>query len=261
MSLLLTSLGLAILINVIMFIPAYFFRTDVLTDLSYGLTFIVLAFLILILNSFAIGKLILFIMVLVWGLRLALFLFKRIRKIKKDSRFDRIRGSFFKFLGFWLLQGFTVWIILIPTLIYLDADYVSVSVASLMGFFIWISGLLVEAVADNQKFAFKNNPKNKGKWIESGLWRYSRHPNYFGEMLCWIGIYFYTLPVLSLSVLHTLIGLVSPLYIIFILRFVTGVPKLEKGADAKYGKYKGYRDYKKRTSMIILWPNRKNRKK
>ncbi|KYK26044.1 hypothetical protein AYK26_01190 [Euryarchaeota archaeon SM23-78] len=196
-------------------------------------------------------------MILIWGLRLALFLFKRIRKIKKDARFDKIRGSFVKFSGFWLMQGVSVWLILLPTLIYLNSEVKEIGLVSFIGFLIWMTGLLIESTADKQKFAFKNNLKNKGKWIENGLWKYSRHPNYFGEMLCWIGIYIYCLPTLSASLLNTLVGLVSPLYIIFILRFVTGVPKLEKHADTKYGRNKKYQEYKKRTSMIILWPRRK----
>lgn len=256
-SVLLNALGLALLIQLVMFIPAYFFRTDKLTDLSYGLTFIILALIALLSNSASFTKILLFAMILAWGLRLVIYLFIRIRKIKKDSRFDKIRTNFIKFLGFWVLQGITVWVVMLASLLFFYSENVSFSVLSLVGFLTWAYGILIEGIADHQKFTFKNNPVNRGSWIQTGLWKYSRHPNYFGEMLCWSGIFIYAIPALSASVINIFIGLVSPLFIIFMLRFVSGVPKLEKIDDEKYRGNPEYKIYKKRTSMIILWPPKK----
>jgi steroid 5-alpha reductase family enzyme len=240
-----------------MFIPAFIFKTDKLTDMSYGLTFILLALIALLSNSVSFAKVLLFIMILAWGLRLVIYLFIRIKKIKKDSRFDKIRGSFAKFLGFWVLQGLTVWVVMLASLLFFNSENTSFNLLSFIGLLIWIYGIMIEGVADAQKFSFKNNPANRGSWIQTGLWKYSRHPNYFGEMLCWTGIYVYALPALSASALNALIGLISPLYIILMLRFVSGVPKLEKIDDERFRGNPEYRAYKKRTSMIILWPPKK----
>ena len=257
LSTLLNALGLALIIQVIMFIPAYFLKTDKFTDMSYGLTFILLALIALLSNSVSFAKFLLFIMILTWGIRLVVYLVIRIAKTKKDSRFDKIRGSFVKFLGFWILQGITVWVVMLASLLFFNSEPAGFSFLSVIGLLIWIYGILVEGIADAQKFSFKSNPMNKGSWIQTGLWKYSRHPNYFGEMLCWTGIYVYALPVLSASILNALIGLISPLYIILMLRFVSGVPKLEKIDDERYRGNPEYKAYKKRTRMIILWPPKK----
>lgn len=233
---LLQALIFAIGFNVLMFIPAFIFKTDKLTDMSYSLTFIGLITYIFFSKTYSVGVLLLSLMVLVWALRLGIFLFVRINKQKKDDRFDNMRNSFFAFLGFWLLQGFTAWIILIPV-IFFDGRYY------IIGLFIWLLGLLIESFADAQKFSFKKNPKNKVKFIQSGLWKYSRHPNYFGEMLCWIGVYIFAGVWLW--------GLVSPLYIIILLLFVSGVPLLEKKADKIWGNNKDYQKYKRETSVLI----------
>ena len=130
----------------------------------------------------------------------------------------------------------TVWVVLIPAILFDGTFYI-------VGAIIWIIGLIIESFADAQKFSFKK--KNKGKFIQTGLWKYSRHPNYFGEMLCWIGIYVFAGVWLW--------GLISPLYIIALLVFVSGIPLLEKKADAIWGKNKAYQKYKKETSVLIPW--------
>ncbi len=228
----------AIGFNVLMFIPAFFLKTDKLTDLSYSLTFIFVILYVFFSKPFSIGSFMILAMVLIWAIRVGLFLFIRIHKQKKDDRFDVMRKSFFKFLGFWLLQGLTVWVVLIPSILYESKFYV-------IGIFIWLAGLLIEGFADKQKFDFKNNLKNKGKFIQSGIWKYSRHPNYFGEMLCWIGVYIFAGVWLW--------GIFSPLYIILLLMFVSGIPLLEEKANKKWGKDKIYQKYKKTTSLLIPW--------
>jgi steroid 5-alpha reductase family enzyme len=122
-----------------------------------------------------------------------------------------------------------------------------------LGIVIWISGLLIETISDWQKFSFKNNPNNKNLWIQSGLWKYSRHPNYFGEMLCWWGIFIFVLPFIQGLSWLTIIG---PIFITFILLFVSGIPPLEKRYDKKFADNKKYQDYKKKTSILIPLPQR-----
>ncbi|MBN2454529.1 DUF1295 domain-containing protein [Candidatus Woesearchaeota archaeon] len=245
---LLISLG----IQVVMFLPAFKFKTDKLTDLSYALTFIILALLAFFLSSYSALKLVAMLMVVAWGLRLGTFLFIRIRKMKTDKRFDGIRENFFRFLRFWILQGLTVWIILIPVLLLMGSES-AYTPLTFLGLAVWFTGLLTEATADFQKSKFVK--LKTGKWIETGLWKYSRHPNYFGEILCWVGVYLFAFS--SLTPTFRLFGLASPLFIMILLLFVTGLPPLEKGADQRWGSESGYQEYKRRTSVLIPWFRRK----
>jgi steroid 5-alpha reductase family enzyme len=235
---LLETLIFSMVFNILMFIPAFIFKTDKLTDLSYAITFIGLSIYIFLSKTFSIGNLLLFLMILAWALRLGTFLFIRIQKQKKDDRFDNIRNKFFKFLGFWLLQGFTVWIVMLSVILF-DGKY------NLIGLLIWFCGLLIESFADAQKSRFIKNPKNKGDFISSGLWKNSRHPNYFGEIMCWVGVYVFS------GVWF--FGIISPLYIFSLLSFVSGIPILEKKADKIWGKRKDYQEYKKSTSILVPW--------
>jgi len=239
---------IAILINIIMFIPAYKFKTDKLTDLSYSLSFIILVLIALVFNGFSFLNLFLGIIIIVWALRLGTFLFIRIRKLKKDKRFDGIRENFFSFLKFWVLQGLAVWVILIPSLIFFYSDQKKVF---FLGFIIWLIGLIIESIADIQKFIFKQNNVNKNKFINKGLWKYSRHPNYFGEILCWLGIYVFVFT--SFTIIEKSVALISPLFISVLLIFGTGIPQLEKYADKKWGNTKAYKEYKRKTSILIPW--------
>lgn len=241
------SLILSFVVQIIFFIPAQIKKTDKYTDLSYGLSFVIVALILLFFNNVVLGKLILFLMIGTWAARLISYLTKRIKKIKKDSRFDDIRNDLFKFLQFWFFQAITVWIVLIPSSFYFGKNSIYFSALSIIGFVIWITGLIIEYNADKQQFEFKN--KYPKKFITTGLWKYSRHPNYFGEMLCWIGVYLYC--VVSLTKTEALISLVGPLYIIILLSFVSGIPILEKKHSKKYGK--AYLSYKRKTSCLIPW--------
>ncbi len=241
---LLISLG----INIVLFIPAFIFKTDKITDLSYSLSFIAVAVIGLFFSDHSIFRFILALMVVVWGLRLGIFLFIRIRKMNKDKRFDGVRENFIKFLRFWLLQAVAVWVILIPAIFFLLSGSSEVFWA---GLGVWAFGLIIEAAADIEKYMFRQDEKNKGRFINTGLWRYSRHPNYFGEILCWAGIYVFVFPALTGT--QKLYSLASPLFITILLLFVTGIPPLEKRADEKWGNEKDYQEYKRKTSILIPW--------
>jgi steroid 5-alpha reductase family enzyme len=239
---------IAIAINILLFIPGYLLKTDKLTDLSYSISFITLAIIGALVETITLGKLAVILMVIIWGIRLGGFLFIRIQKMKKDNRFDGIRESFLKFLRFWFLQGVSVWIIMLPSLFLLSGNGDEVC---WIGGVIWLVGLIIETVADLQKYRFKQDPANKDEFISTGLWKYSRHPNYFGEIMCWVGIYIFAFP--ALTSLQQIIALASPLYIATILIFLTGIPPLEKSADKRWGSRKDYQEYKKRTSILIPW--------
>jgi steroid 5-alpha reductase family enzyme len=181
-------------------------------------------------------------------------LFARVVKEGKDSRFDGTRDNFFKFAAFWIAQMITVWSICIPQTL---MSSVPVSPAlgwqDGLGIAIWAVGFIIEAVSDQQKFAFKNSsPENRKRMMMGGLWSVSRHPNYFGECLCWWGIWsiatstFFVNPVMYVSIL-------SPVYVGVILLFLSGIPTLEKPWDQKYGKDADYRAYKMSVPPFVLF--------
>jgi steroid 5-alpha reductase family enzyme len=118
---------------------------------------------------------------------------------------------------------------------------------------VWLVGLVVESVADAQKSAFKSKEENRNRFVASGLWRYSRHPNYFGELLVWWGLFVYAVPVLHGAAFAVVAG---PVFITLLLLFVSGIPPLERSADEKYGSDPAYQAYKRRTSILVPLPPR-----
>ncbi len=250
MYVLLFYLALSLFIQIALFIPAYTKGTDKLTDLSYSLTFILLALLVFPLSCGGAVKITAAFMIIIWGLRLGTFLVIRINRSGKDRRFDGIREVFGRFLRFWLLQGVTVWLLMLPFFVLLMQKRMPVlTPASAAGLCIWLTGLIIESAADWQKFAFRFNPANKGRWIDQGLWQYSRHPNYFGEMLCWWGVYLFIFP--HITSFQRAVTVVSPLFITLMLLFLTGIPPLEKKAMERWGDDPDYLEYKRKTSALI----------
>lgn len=253
---LLSGLLISLSLNILLFIIAFKRQTDKLTDFSYSLSFILVTALSYMLSdnrslAFALAT----AAVLAWALRLGAFLVIRIRKFGKDSRFDEMRSDFFRFLKFWVGQAVVVWILLLPLLFMAEKPSSELSLVTILGLLGFCFALVIETMADLQKFRFKLDPSNKGKWIDSGLWKYSRHPNYFGEILVWVCIFIAALP--SLQGIEILIGLLSPLVIFLTLYFVSGIPPLEKYADSQWGSNKDYQAYKKRTSLLVpLWPRK-----
>lgn len=242
---LLVSLG----INLAMFVPAFIFKTDKLTDISYAVTFVTLALFGFFSGDQSLLKIIYLIAVSLWAARLGSYLLIRIRKIGKDKRFDGMRESFFRFLRFWVLQGLTVWVVMIPGTYFLNSSASSDIIWPIVGGVVFLIGLLVEAFADLQKYRFINNPENNGKWISSGLWGISRHPNYLGEITLWVGLYLFVFP--SLVGAQMFIGLIGPLFIAGMIMFVSGVPMLEKAADKRWGDDPEYQKYKKEIGVLL----------
>lgn len=258
MLVLLTSFVISVVIQAVFFILASIFKTDKVTDLSYGLSFIIIAIYLIFTNE-TVGKVqaLVSLMVIFWGIRLILYLFQRILIIGKDKRFDGVRDNFKKFLFFWTFQAVAVWIISLPAILIISKNYrlYGNSFLFYLGILMWLVGIFVESIADKQKFDFKNDPKNADKWIEDGIWKYSRHPNYFGEILLWWGIYIITLPYLN-NFEH--MAIIGPIFITSILLFVSGIPPLEKKYNLKYKDNDAYQRYKKTTSILVPLP-KKNR--
>jgi steroid 5-alpha reductase family enzyme len=252
LEILLSFLVISLLFNITLFLVAYKLQSDKLTDASYALTFLIIAIVAYSLNEKTLYTTTILLMVIVWAIRIGGFLLQRVIKAGKDSRFDSMRSNFFKFGQFWLLQGVTVWVLMSSVVLAIYSNSNQFNFLALVGLVVFILGLTIETIADLQKSRFHNNLKNKGKWIDYGLWRYSRHPNYFGEILVWIGFYIYA--VQSLELCSAVVALISPIFISLLLIFVSGIPLLEKSADKKWGSNKEYLNYKRRTSILILLP-------
>lgn len=255
MAAILLSFGIALAVNGAFFAVAAARRTDTVTDLSYSLTFAVLAVVLAFTGAAKPAQLVASLLVIVWALRLGAYLFRRILRMKVDHRFDGMRDEPLRFARFWLLQAITVAVVMLPVSYFLDRDHPSgLGVWSIAGAIVWLVGLLVEAVADAQKAAFRAKGENRGRFVATGLWRYSRHPNYFGEMLVWWGLFVYAVPVLRGVAYAVVIG---PVFITLLLLFVSGIPPLERSADEKYGSDAAYRAYKRRTSILVPLPPRR----
>ncbi len=239
------------ILQVLFFIYAALRKTDKVTDLSYGLTFIFSSLFALYLGYeyISVYKWVLTSLIVLWGLRISIYLFVRILKTKTDKRFDGIRESITKFGGFWILQAISIFVILLPTTyVLLYEGNTELNTFSIIGLFISLFGLTIETIADIQKYIFKNKEENKGKWINTGLWKYSRHPNYLGEILMWIGVFVFTLPYLNGIALLTI---VSPIYISYLLLFVSGIPTLEKSYMKRYEGNEEYAKYVKNTGVLL----------
>ena len=244
---LLLPLGVSMGLNWLMFIPAFLFKTDKLTDISYSVTFAGLAIYGFIGSSMSTMHVIMLLMILLWSFRLGSYLLYRIQKMGHDARFDEMRNSFFRFLGFWTLQGLTVFIVSIPGILLFQSTIYSIHPAAYFGLTIFLAGLIIEALADNQKFKFKSEHPND--WVSIGLWKNIRHPNYLGEMMVWIGVYFFAAGNLQMA--GALIALLSPVFIILLLRYVSGIPLLEKSALKKYGDNPTFQEYLKNSNRLI----------
>jgi steroid 5-alpha reductase family enzyme len=242
--------SLAFLIQWLVFIPAYWRQTEKFFDLTGSLTYIAVSTLALFLSAGVDGRAILvWALVVIWAVRLGAFLFSRIKKAGKDDRFDEIKPSFIRFLNVWTIQGLWVTFTLIAALVTITTtNRRELDLFALIGFLVWVFGFTMEVVADYQKSRFNADPKNKGKFIQTGLWSRSRHPNYFGEIVLWIGVMLIALPVLQG---WQWVALISPVFVTLLLTRVSGIPLLEKKAGQKWGGQADYEAYKKTTPVLI----------
>jgi steroid 5-alpha reductase family enzyme len=247
---------LAFSIQWIAFIPAYLKRTEHFFDLTGSITYLsVTALAVLFSPAVDSRSILLLALISLWALRLGTFLFRRIRAAGEDRRFREIKKSFPRFLLTWTLQGLWVTFSLAAALAAITSELrIQAGAFAIVGALVWLIGFAIEVVADQQKSKFKADPKNEGRFIRSGLWAWSRHPNYFGEIVLWIGIAVIALPVLRGWQWVTLI---SPVFITLLLTKISGVPMLEARADEKWGGQPDYETYKADTSVLIPLPPKK----
>jgi steroid 5-alpha reductase family enzyme len=246
----------AFVVQWLVFIPSYLQRTERYYDLTGGFTFISCMVLAVALSRSTGGRsLLLLVLVLVWAARLATFLFRRVRRAGKDDRFDTIKNSFSRLFMTWTLQGLWVTLTLAAALAAVTSiDPGSLDAFAYAGLAVWVIGFVFESIADFQKSRFRADPANKGSFIASGLWAISRHPNYFGEITLWVGSALIALPALHGWQYATL---VSPVFVYLLITRISGVPLLERKADATWGGQSAYESYKQRTPVLVPFLGRR----
>ena len=238
----------------IAWIPASIAKTERFYDLTGGLTYLIVVGFSLWAGSQSEGpslrELIVSLLVVIWALRLSSFLYFRIHRTGKDGRFDQLKTSPIRFLVPWTIQGLWVFLTMIVVIVInSQADSApALGIWDAVGLSMWLLGFGIEVVADNQKTVFNTEPNNQGKWIDSGLWSYSRHPNYLGEILLWTGIACFGISCFT--------GLerfawISPIFIYLLLTKLSGIPILDKRALEKWGDDVEYQKYRDKTPPLF----------
>lgn len=254
MTTLLFSLGVLLLFMSSLFVIALVRGDNGTADIGYGVAFMVVVSTALILKGVAGWTILIAFLPFVWGTRLAYRIYRKNRGKPEDFRYRAWReawGNMFvirSFFQIYMLQGFVVFLVALPVLLAIVFPSEPVTGVVLAGFLVWCIGFFFEARGDYELDRFLANPENKGKIMTEGLWRFTRHPNYFGESTMWWGL---ALMCFGLSHLSTW-GLVSPLLITYLLLYVSGVPMLEKRWEGN----PDWEAYKKRTSVFFPLPPR-----
>lgn len=241
---------IAFVIQWLVFIPSYLKQTERFYDITGSSTFlIVMAVALYSVPKVSLYQGILAAMVVLWAARLGTFLFLRIHKDGKDDRFDDIKRDKYRFFVTWTIQGLWVLITSAAALgAIVSVNQPSLTWLSVAGILIWLAGFSIEVVADLQKRSFKRAGHQALPFISKGLWSYSRHPNYFGEILLWVGVALVALPALSGWQYGVLI---SPIFVILLLTKISGVPLLEAKADKRWAENSDYQQYKSRTPVLV----------
>jgi steroid 5-alpha reductase family enzyme len=227
-------------------VSVYKKRNDV-ADIAWGLGYVLLCVYLLFTQEVHLHAFIVYTLVSVWGLRLSLHIYKRNNNRPEDFRYKKWRdewGSNFyirSYLQVYLLQGFFLLVIISPVLFVASSAHYAISWISVLALAIWLFGFVYQSIADYQLSVFMANRK-AGEIMQSGLWKYSRHPNYFGEIMMWWAVFFMILPLEN-----SIYFIASPITITVLLVFVSGVPMLEK----KYEGHTLYESYKKVTPALI----------
>lgn len=258
---LLLGFGISVVMQCSFFAVAFLCQFDKVTDLAGTLNFFVLAIVSFVVQGIYSSRTILATsLVCVWAVRLGSYLLARVISRGKDERFDEIRSDCLRFFGFWVFQIIWVFIVSVPVLLINSADDEDGVAAfgtagDIVGVVFWALGFVIECVADFSKDAFYKDKSKRGTLLRTGVWKYSRHPNYFGEILCWTGIFLLSLAPAAVDGQRWIyVGVVSPLITFVLLMFISGVPPAEDRYDSRFGLDPSYLEYKQCTSPLILMP-------
>ena len=245
---------LAFLIQWVAYIPAYIFQTEKFYDLTGSLSYLTVIWFVFFssnnLSGLNIQNLIVVTLISIWAIRLGTFLFGRIHKDGEDKRFRTIKTSASQFFMTWTLQGMWVSICTMCAITAISSSQGIIANALFyLGLAFFIVGFAIEVVSDQQKSAFRAVPENKEKFITSGLWSKSQHPNYFGEILLWSAI-----ALLSISSLNgtQYLTLISPIFTYVLLVYISGVRMLDDMGNKKWGHLEEYKEYKRNTPTLFL---------
>ena len=235
----------------ISFIPAYIFQTEKFFDLIGSITYLTTVIAALyITDSGKTADYVIVLCVVIWAIRLGSFLFMRIHKAGEDRRFREIKTNFTRFFMTWTLQGMWVSMCLLCVLTALSSySGIIINNVFYIGLLIFVIGFIIEVIADHQKTVFRKDINNKDKFISTGLWSYSRHPNYLGEILLWFGV-----AIMSFSSLQDLqyFTLISPIFVYVLLVYISGIRILENQGDKKWGHLDSYKEYLKNTPRLFF---------
>ena len=242
-------------------IPASLAKSERYYDLTGGLTYLTVVGFTLWAGSQSESpsarELIVSLLVVIWALRLSSFLYLRIHRTGKDGRFDRLKTSPIRFLVPWTIQGLWVFLTMIVVIV-INSQAESapeLGIWDAIGLLMWLLGFSIEVIADNQKSAFNANSENQGKWIDSGLWSYSRHPNYLGEIMLWTGIACFGISCFSGM---ERLAWISPIFIYLLLTKISGVPILDRRGLEKWGDQPEYHKYREKTPTLLPRLTRKS---
>lgn len=245
------QIGLLIWVYVsIWYLVSLLARRNDVADIAWGLGYVLICIYLFNTQAKTSLPLLNYSLVSIWAMRLSIHIFLRNRGKTEDFRYLQWRKNWGKsfywrsYLQVYLLQGFFLWIIAAPVIVIGVSGENPWNLITYLGIALWGIGFFFQAIGDHQLARFIKIRKDQEEVLQSGLWKYSRHPNYFGEILMWWGIF-----IISLPLPHSWIGLLGPSTITFLLVFVSGVPLLEK----RYAKNPAYAEYQKRTSMLIPW--------
>ena len=251
MSLFIICASVSFVLHWIIFIPSFAFQTEHYFDLTGSISYLSAVALAFYLNpSVDPRDLLIGLLIVVWAVRLGSFLFMRVKQDGKDDRFTIMKTQFHWFLMTWTLGGLWVFLTMAAGLAAITSNTTQpFGLMAYLGLALWIFGFSIEVIADRQKRVFKKDQQKDKEFITSGLWAWSRHPNYFGEITLWIGLTLIALPVLSGWQLVTLI---SPVFVYILLTKISGIPLLENRGMKKWGSDPEYIDYVNRTPALIL---------
>lgn len=252
----LNAVILAFLIQWVAFIPAYLFQTEKFYDLTGSLTYLTVIWFVY-LSSNQVGEvnfqnLIVTVLISIWAIRLGTFLFSRIHKDGEDKRFRSIKTSPSQFFMTWTLQGMWVSICSMCAITGISSsEGLVLNPLFYLGFILFLIGFSIEVIADHQKTVFRAIKENKDKFISTGLWSKSQHPNYFGEILLWSSIAIMSFSSLSGTQYLTMI---SPIFTYVLLVYISGVRMLDDMGNKKWGHLEEYKQYKQNTPVLFIKP-------
>ncbi len=237
-----------------MFLHSWAKRTEHLFDLTGSITYLLMLGFAVWASTSTNRSWLLLALVAIWALRLGPFLYNRIKKAGEDRRFRSIKAFAPTLLMTWTLQGLWVFITASCALAAITSTHQpALGPIAAVGFMLWVIGFGIEIVADSQKTRFRSQPENADAFITGGLWAWSRHPNYFGEIILWTGIAVIAFPALTGWQYLTLI---SPIFVVLLLTKISGVRMLESRGERRWGNDPEYQAYKANTPVLVMRPPR-----